>query len=243
MHPNLSIPAFRANSSTLRVSLLGGEETLREIGKLDADGKTLLSIRHHVDTDRWQVSLPFVPGGAYLPVVGSASSLRDAYRLAERQRRVQRHQPDRLLRQRERIIRALRAQRTAALERERALKDRLAEIEHQIAAAENHTTQAMIGALKCEGSLREQLDAANAKLTAEYERALKQGQQYRELQSEHIGLLARYATLQGQADELRAQLGLPTSDDLVVRGSRPVYPLRRSEPEPARSSEPMGAPK
>jgi len=235
---------FCANSNkrNLRVVKFGDAE-MREIGWVRPDGSALLHVQHHANSCYWRVVFPVADG---LVPVGSGLTLRDAYREACRQRRLLRRAPERMARSRANALRTaweyrqqarryaetinrLGALHAEALARERDLKEHLAAAERKLAAAENQVTQAMLGTLKYEGSLREQLDAANAKLSAEYDRGLKQAARYRELQAQHTGLLARYATQQGKLDEMRKQLGLPTSDDLVVRGAGAVYPIREEQ--------------
>lgn len=246
-------PALKANKRTLRVSKLGDKD-LRELGWLAPDNQQIISVRHHADTNRWQVILPYEMGGAYLPIVGSADTLRDAYRRAERARRIQRHEPDRLLRHIDRQHQRLRAERRARRALQRQYDILAAEHTHQTQRAEDtvrrlsnellrqsnaddRVTAQLMGRSQLEQSLRDQLDAARDQLMREQAQAsdilelhLKK---YTALQAAHTDLQLANNRLRRDVDYWQRKHNLPTSDDLKVVGSRPVYPLRsQSQPEP-----------
>jgi len=209
---------FVPNKRNVRVSKLGDKD-LRELGWVAPDGSALLHVQHHVDSCYWRAVFPLVDGRVPL---GSGPTLRAAYREAYRQHRLLRRAPERVARSRATALRTAWKYRQQArryaetvnrLTRELRAANALNEARRE---RDQKDTTSLLGALAYEGSLREQLDAANAKLSAEYGRAIKQSQQYRELQANYTGLLARYATLQGRCDDLARQLGLPTSAELAV---------------------------
>lgn len=217
---------MRPNRINTRVSRLGDKD-LREIGWVAPDGRDLLHVQHHADSCYWRVVFPLVDGRVPL---GSAPTLRAAYREAYRQHRLLRRTPERVARSRANAL------RTAWKYRQRARRyaetvNRLTR-ELKTANAVRESQARIIGELKVEEQrLRAVSDGRDA-----YEHSLsKQRDEAKEkadrLQRELDALRLAQNRLTHEMDGYRKQLGLPTSDDLVVRGSRPVYPLRSQSEE------------
>lgn len=216
------------NKRTLRVSKVGDKE-LREMGWVSPDNRDMPSIRHHADLDHWIVLFPLLHG--FVPL-GSASTIREAYREAYRQYRLMRRKPERMARGRSNALRAAwryrqRARRYADTVNQqsaqiRALRETLERQKQTIEnlLRDNAGLNAMMeGRDLYERSLIMQLDEAKQQIA-------KLNQTIGELKLAHN-------RLQHEADYFRRRQGLPTSEDLKAVGNRPVYPLRsQSEPMP-----------
>lgn len=200
------------NRVNRRVSLINGEA--RNEAAWEGPKGLLASLT--VSLGRAQIAL--IERGMVVDAEGT--TLRDAYREAWHEVRVERARRDaeRLLEQRARRWRAWK--RTIKLLQE--------------CRAENTAQEVLIAS---NARVIERLRAENAALKAQLaeaqrapeeviERVTKLEQRLLDAQIEASGYQALLATTQGRCDEMAVQLGVPTSQDLIVRGPESkVYPL------------------
>lgn len=152
---------FVPNKRTLRISRLGDKD-LHELGWVSPDGRDMPSARHHVDSDRWLVIFPLA--NMMTPVIGSGRTLREAYRLACRQRRLLSRPPESLVRSRARAMRYAWSQRQRAMRYGKTIARQLlliAELRQQIEDARREASplNQRIGELMLENNrLRHEVD-------------------------------------------------------------------------------------
>lgn len=182
--------AFRPN---IRV-----EENGDLVWKPPGGGDRLATVRHHADIERWIVILPSRNGFPVGPF-GGAHTLRDAYRLALREHRLARHSPAYLLRQRARLIRQLRQQRSQwrrSDDLEAALRERIAR-----ARRESMPLTHLIGSKEPLAALDVLVDQA-----IKAQRVALAEFQVKKLECERDEIFAAQQRLRAEVDSLRAQL-------------------------------------
>jgi hypothetical protein len=160
-------------------------------------GDRLAAVRHHIDIARWLVILP--REGFIIGAFASSSTLRAAYRAADHQRRVGHHSPERLLRQRARLIRQLRQQRSQwrrSDDLEAVLRERIAR-----ARRESMPLTHLIGTKEPMAALDVLVDQA-----IKAQRVALAEFQVKKLECERDEIFAAQQRLRAEVDRLRAQL-------------------------------------
>ena len=206
-----------ANKVNRRVSLINGDA--RNEAAWEGPKGLLASLT--VSLGRAQIALV----GGSLVVDAEGSTARAAYREAWRELRLSQHDTADLLR-----LKAM--YRRLWLCAESTVKTLWTATDNQNEAIRGHLARqerdaATIERLEAENAaLKAQLAEAQRAPEEVIERVTKLEQRLLDAQIKASGYQALLATTQGRCDEMAVQLGVPTSQDLIVRGpGSKVYPL------------------